>query len=295
MKKGFIAKLLVVTALLTLVAATGCLRGDSDKEYGGRGKIIHVGALEPKKFDKVVYALPRFCEGSEASGQPGASSERDALAALYNATGGPDWKNSENWLSGEPLDDWYGIVADADGSVTGIYLGENGLDGMLPSELGALSRLAALSLSGNGDLSGCVPASLDGVTFIDFHDVGLEKDHYAIAPQVGGHVIAAVWARVLNPGSTQVALSVDGAASTLRDLNEIQYNMIDPSPGEGAVKTQEEAPDDNPYFRRLWGQYQVIAGFEIPGWLFFEVPAPLEFSALVWEDVEFVRVRYPTE
>ena len=99
---------------------------------------------------------------------------------------------------------------------------------------------------------------------------------------------------MLNPESTQVTLSVDENTATLRDLNEIQYNMIDPNPGEGAVETQEEPPEGNPYAARIWGEFQIISGFEIPGYLFFEVPENLEFSALVWDHVEFVRVRYPT-
>ena len=36
---------------------------------------------------------------------------REALVALYNATGGPNWANSENWLTDAPLHDWYGVRA----------------------------------------------------------------------------------------------------------------------------------------------------------------------------------------
>ena len=131
------------------------------------------------------------------------------------------------------------------------------------------------------------PVKLDRVVYT------LDGKNYVIAPQQEGNVIAAVRARVLNPESTQVTLSVDENAATLRDLNDTQYKLIDPSPGKGAVETQEEAPEENPYAARLWGEFQVVAGFEIPGWLFFETPETLDFSALVWEDVEFVRVRYP--
>ena len=31
-----------------------------------------------------------------------------ALAALYEATDGPNWRNNTNWLTDAPLDEWYG-------------------------------------------------------------------------------------------------------------------------------------------------------------------------------------------
>ena len=51
------------------------------------------------------------------------------MIALYNAANGPGWKNSENWLSDAPLDQWHGVVADCDGSVIGLNLGDNQLTG----------------------------------------------------------------------------------------------------------------------------------------------------------------------
>ena len=69
------------------------------------------------------------------------------------------------------------------------------------------------------------PVKLDRVVYT------LDGKNYVIAPQQEGNVIAAVRARVLNPESTQVTLSVDENAATLRDLNETQYKLIDPAPG----------------------------------------------------------------
>ena len=46
------------------------------------------------------------------------------IAALYEATGGANWENSNNWLSEAPLGEWYGVTTDAMGRVTALYLGE---------------------------------------------------------------------------------------------------------------------------------------------------------------------------
>ena len=44
-------------------------------------------------------------------------SDRDVLEILYEATGGPNWTNSNNWLTDAPLRDWYGVGVDGEGRV----------------------------------------------------------------------------------------------------------------------------------------------------------------------------------
>ena len=83
--------------------------------------------------------------------------DRAALVALYEATGGPNWENSRNWLSERPLSEWYGVSTDGDGRVIGLHLYENGLSGSIPAQLGSLSNLEQLRLSGNSTLSGPLP------------------------------------------------------------------------------------------------------------------------------------------
>ena len=57
--------------------------------------------------------------GDEARGQVGAESDREVLEAFYHATGGPDWFASTNWLSDEPLSEWYGVVRPSTTRITG--------------------------------------------------------------------------------------------------------------------------------------------------------------------------------
>ena len=108
-----------------------------------------------------------FCRGADvptASPQPTQNpSEREALAALYNATDGPNWRNDDGWLSDQPIGEWYGVVTDANGRVVGLRLDGNRLSGEIPPELGRLSALELLNLSDNR-LAGGIPAELGRLT-----------------------------------------------------------------------------------------------------------------------------------
>ena len=78
--------------------------------------------------------------------------------ALYNATGGFNWRKSRNWLSDQPLGEWYGVTVQ-NGRVTGLILSSNNLTGSIPSELGDLASLRELDLYRNR-LTGSIPSEL---------------------------------------------------------------------------------------------------------------------------------------
>ena len=122
--------------------------------------------------------------------------DREALAAIYNATGGANWTNKANWLTSVPLGQWHGVTTGANGRVTKLELQENGLSGEVSAELGNLTSLAQLRLDGNqlageipaelgslanltllylsgNQLTGCVPYSLRDVADNDFAQLGL--------------------------------------------------------------------------------------------------------------------------
>ena len=89
---------------------------------------------------------------------------RDALVALYNATDGAYWRNRVNWLTETaPIGNWFGVSTDGDGCVVVLYLGNNGLSGQLPPELGNLANLDTLDLDGNR-LTGEIPVELGNIS-----------------------------------------------------------------------------------------------------------------------------------
>ena len=89
--------------------------------------------------------------------------DRAAIEALYNATDGPNWDRSENWLTNAPMDQWHGVVTDSAGQVLWLSLPGNGLKGTLPLVIGDLAALQYLGLADN-QLTGPIPSQLGAAT-----------------------------------------------------------------------------------------------------------------------------------
>ena len=112
------------------------------------------------------------------------SRDRDALVALYNATGGTEWNNNANWLSDEPLDTWHG-VAMTGGRVTRLSLGGNRLRGEIPPEVGNLTHLRDLWFGDGNHLTGQLPPELSRLTQLEVIDLGGSQISGAIPAWLG--------------------------------------------------------------------------------------------------------------
>ncbi len=124
-------------------------------------------------------------------------SERAALGALFEALGGSDWTDSDNWLTDAPLGDWYGVEVDSQGRVIGLHLftwvdTEEGyqektgieLTGLIPPELGSLPHLRVLDLSHN-QLAGPIPPEIGSLSNLQGLDLGGNQLDGEIPPEIG--------------------------------------------------------------------------------------------------------------
>ena len=86
-----------------------------------------------------------------APGMPSLADQKAALIDLYNQTDGPNWNDKANWLSDEPLADWYGVRV-CGRYVTHIYLARNRLVGEVPNEalMTLIKTPVHFEISGNG-------------------------------------------------------------------------------------------------------------------------------------------------
>ncbi|RPJ56135.1 MAG: leucine-rich repeat domain-containing protein, partial [Acidobacteria bacterium] len=95
----------------------------------------------------VCLFLSVFLPASTQAGIP--AEERQALIALYDSTGGPDWFKRTNWLGPEGTEGtWLGVAVES-GHVVRVSLPGNGLKGVVPSEIAGLQQLEVLDLTGD--------------------------------------------------------------------------------------------------------------------------------------------------
>ena len=146
-------------------------------EYLG---LEHSGVCAP--YNSEFQTWLRGIERKSASncGDP----QRDLLIAFYHAANGPDWSNSENWLTDKLLNEWYGVTLDSEGRITQLSLGGNNLSGAILPELGDLKRLKGLVLRDN-NLSGLLPPELGRLNQLRVLDLGSNDLRGTISSKLG--------------------------------------------------------------------------------------------------------------
>ena len=158
------ALLLIAVHLETYDYETETVAGDAAKagtvtgltggaNYLGIVVAFHTTAYGLQTAYGVAPPIPVQSSGTSAA------TDRAALIALYNATGGANWNDNTNWLTNAPLEQWYGVSRDGNGRVAGLDLRKNQLTGELPPELGNLTYLVTLDL-GSNQLAGKIPSEL---------------------------------------------------------------------------------------------------------------------------------------
>ena len=103
-----------------------------------------------------------------------SATDRAVLEALYDATGGANWRRNTNWKTDAPLSEWEGVQANEDNRVWALRLVDNNLAGPIPRELGSLTHLRTIELQDN-NLTGEIPRELGSLTNLEF--VNLQRNN----------------------------------------------------------------------------------------------------------------------
>jgi hypothetical protein len=166
--------------------------------------------------------------------------DRAALVALYEATDGPNWRNSDNWLTDAPLQEWYGVDTDHTGRVVRLDLagrrdGEDrliphGLKGPVPAELGSLSRLTSLNLRANS-LTGPTPSELGRLSELTSLNLGRNDLTGSIPPELGS--LSRLTSLELDLNNLTGTIPAElGSLSRLTSLNLRANSLAGPIPPE---------------------------------------------------------------
>ena len=150
-------------------------------------------------------------------------SEKDALIALYNSTNGDEWAINTNWLDDNlPVGEWHGITVVND-CVSVINLGDNNLNGSIPSEIGDFPCLTILWFFGN-NLTGPVPPEIGNLTNLINLDLSPNNFSGTIPSEIGNlEFLEVLWLN--NNGLTG---SIPQSFQNLINLRELHLNGYTP-------------------------------------------------------------------
>jgi hypothetical protein len=121
---------------------------------------------------------------------PSPNGDREALEALFLATGGAGWEDRTDWMTSKETSTWYGVTSDENGQVVGLDLSNNNLvgkcaarlrcartvrqcmtrvsvPGTIPPQIGMLRGLSKLYLRSN-QLEGTVPEEMGNLPLLEW-------------------------------------------------------------------------------------------------------------------------------
>ena len=209
----------------------------SDNQLTG---CVPVGLRGVASNDLGELALPDCGEVSPDTAEDGGSvaSDRAALVALYNATGGASWVTSTKWLTDRPLNEWHGVTTNSDGRVAELKLFTNQLTGPIPAELGELTDLRWLSFSFN-QLRGPIPAELGGLTNLEALYLGGNQLTRPIPAELG-NLANLRELSLFNNELTGLIPAELGDLANLQQMNLANNQLTGPIPAELGALTNLE-------------------------------------------------------
>ena len=118
-----------------------------------------------------------------------------------------------------------------------------------------------------------------------------DGQHYVIRPQTPDSSLVVAKVVVVNDRSAEVSMFVNRDAAFLADRQFKRHWLVDPY-------TQREPLDQPPqdggrYLPLLWGVVNVPRGYQIEGWVVFEIPSGFTPYGFHWEQADSIRVPVP--
>ena len=156
----------------------------------------------------------------------------DSLKALYDSTSGSNWKSHcNNWVFDNDLtkpcfSNWIGITCSCTSSctITSLSISQCNLQGSIPTEIGDLSDLDNLILSGDKGLTGPIPTQLYSLNKL----VELRLAYCAFTGKIATEVGNLVDLKILSFDSNKLSGMIPTQLCSLTKLEtfSIPFNSI---------------------------------------------------------------------
>ena len=130
------------------------------------------------------------------------------------------------------------------------------------------------------------PILVDSITYRDE-----ERMFRSIERSRPDRKIAAIWIALVNRNTTIVPLLVD---LDIAELGESQrYEVVPLDPFETAETVDFGTTPPPPLYQPfIWGTIDLAQGYEVQGWMFFEVPDSLKLKRLEWHKPESLTAEF---
>lgn len=138
-----------------------------------------------------------------------------ALVAFYYAADGPNWKNQ--WDFSHPFQTWDGVSVNDNGCVIGLSFTYNNLS-KLPAEIGNLSNLEELSISGN--TSGAIPTEIGKLDKLKSLILSINLSQSSIPAEIGNLFNL----EVLTLANNQLIGKIPAEISNLQKLKVLNFS-----------------------------------------------------------------------
>ncbi len=201
----------------SVVAATSAGPLVTLTAVGKGAATIRVTATDPGGLSVSTSFSATAAGPADTGPRDSVASDRAALEAIYDATGGESWTDSTNWKTAAPLDEWYGVETNAAGRVRSLDLSWNRLTGPIPTALANLVQLGGLNLSSN-NLGGAIPPELGGLTRL----LILYLDGNDLSGPIPSELGSLANLRLLKLGENELSGSIPVELGNLVNLLELE-------------------------------------------------------------------------
>jgi len=146
-----------------------------------------------------------------------------AMAALYKATNGDNWKaeGRQGWMKGDPCaNGWFGVFCDEDGHITTVALHNIGMTGTLPSEIGKLHHVEKMIMSHNA-IGGTIPPEIGNLVNANRLSFAMNNLHGTIPESMGN--LASVKHLVFS--SNSLTGTLPDSLGKLEHMQDLHFSM----------------------------------------------------------------------